>query len=100
MPIGVPVPCRLTGRPSHQKSGQPAPTLPMPSGERSGPMDQQGADIAVAAFADPAKNLAITARTLSWYKPEPSREVTPGSEALGVIHRKHERGCGHDPYAG
>src|SRR4051812_32890247 len=72
----------------------------MPSGERSRPMDQQGTDIAVAAFADPAKDLALAARTLSWYKPEPSREVTPGAKALGVIHREDERGCGHDPHAG
>src|SRR3954466_5325372 len=67
---------RDIGRPPHQKSGQPAPTLPMPSGERSGPMDQQGTDMAVAAFADPAKDLALAARTLSWHEAEPGREVT------------------------
>src|SRR3954466_12787156 len=91
---------RDIGRPPHQKPGQPAPALPMPSGERSGPMDQQCADIAVAAFADPTENLTIAARTLSWYKPEPSREVTTGSKALGVIHREDKRACGHDPHAG
>src|ERR1700733_16282894 len=63
-------------------------------------MDQQRADIAVAAFADPAENLAIAARTLSRYEPEPSREVAPGPKALGIVHREHERGRGHDADTG
>ena len=71
-------------------------------------MDKQCADIAVAAFADPAENLTFAARTLSWYKPEPSREVTTGAKALGVVHCQNECGCryrahprdGHQPLAG
>jgi hypothetical protein len=63
-------------------------------------MDKQCADITITALADPAKNLALAARTLSWYQPEPSREVTTGAKALGVIHHEHKRGCGHDPHAG
>lgn len=55
-------------------------------------MEQQGADIAVAAFADPTENLTLATRTLSWYEPEPGCEVTPGSEALGVVHRENKRG--------
>src|SRR4051812_40955013 len=106
---GSPRPCALScsqsRRPRHWSAAASevrptSPNSPDASGERSGPMDQQGTDIAVAAFADPAKDLALAARTLSWYKPEPGREVTPGSEALGVIHREDERGCGHDPHAG
>ena len=88
------------GRPSHQKSGQPPPALPPPSSERSRAMDQQGADIAVPALANSSENLALAARTLSWHEAEPSREVTPGSEALRVIHREDDRGCGHHTHTG
>src|SRR3954469_5066090 len=82
------------GRPSHQKSGQPFPALSPPSRERSRTVDQQGTDIAITTLVDPAENLALAARTLSWHEAKPGREVTPRSEALGVVHREDDRGCG------
>ena len=59
-------------------------------------MDQQRADVSITAFADPAENLAVAARTLPRYEAKPSGEVTARAEALWVVHREDERRCRHD----
>lgn len=62
-------------------------------------MNQQRPNVAVAALADSAEDLAVAARTLFGNKPEPGCKMTARAKALWIIHYEDESGRGHDAHS-
>jgi hypothetical protein len=63
------------------------------SDDSSCPVDQQRAQIAVTAFADPADTLLGTACANPWCQSEPGREVSCRFELLSVANASDDRAC-------
>src|SRR5215469_11099023 len=63
-------------------------------------MDQQGAQVGIAAFADSQKRGLSAAGVLPRHKPEPGRYLPAILEAPGIGNRGHQRGSGQWSDAG
>ena len=62
-------------------------------------MDQQGAQVAVATFADPADALLAATRLNAWRQSQPGGEVPGRLELLAVPHRSDKGRCRHRTHA-
>jgi hypothetical protein len=94
--------CRNVDRPPCQQLLQPGSWRDILSearpDDRSGPMDQQRAQIAVTAFADPADMLLAAAGMNSWRQPQPGCEVPCRLELPAVTDAGDDRTGRDRPY--
>jgi hypothetical protein len=54
-------------------------------------MNQQGAQVAITAFADAEQSDAAAARSLFRHEPKPGGELATVLEALSITNRNHQR---------
>jgi hypothetical protein len=62
-------------------------------------VDQQAADVAIAAFRDAPEAFLSTARSLLWYQAQPSGELSPGFELARISDRRDDRARRDRAYA-
>src|SRR6516162_7399228 len=60
---------------------------------RSGAVDEQSAQVAVAASTDPQKLRLTSSRVLARYQAEPSRQIACPAERGSIVHSGNERSC-------
>src|SRR6516162_6026885 len=60
---------------------------------RSGAVDEQSAQVAVAASTDPQKLGLTSSRVLARYQAEPSRQIACPAERGSIVHSGNERSC-------
>ena len=55
-------------------------------------MNEQGAQVAIAALADPEQHVTIAAGVLTRHQPQPRREFATALEFARIAYRGHHRG--------